>query len=164
METFTEPARMKISQNSVYNFQRIWLRKINEEYQHSILGSKISLVVGFPLGSLAKNGFPLLICISVFLNTKFFTSSIRMKWIGLLMSEYYNRHNRLASACRWSNLSSVFRPSIKGKIGIREAITKQREKRLPISYLALKLRHINKTHTESGVEKSLFQFSLRLLI
>ena len=24
---------MKISQNSVYIFQRIWLRKINEEYQ-----------------------------------------------------------------------------------------------------------------------------------
>ena len=22
-----------------------------------------------------------------------------MKWIGLLMSEYYNRHNRLALAC-----------------------------------------------------------------
>ena len=38
------------------------------------------------------------------------------------------------------------------------------EKRLPISYLALKFRYINKTHTESGVEKSLFQFSLRLLI
>ena len=47
---------------------------------------------------------------------------------------------------------------------IREAIAYQREKRLPISYLALKLRYINKTHTESGVEKSLFQFSLRLLI
>ena len=36
--------------------------------------------------------------------------------------------------------------------------------RLPVSYLALKLRYINKTHTESGVEKSLFQFSLCLLI
>ena len=31
----------------------------------------------------------------------------------------------------------------------------EREKRLPIFYLALKLRYINKTHTESGVEKSL---------
>ena len=29
------------------------------------------------------------------------------------MSEYYNRHNRLASACPWSNLSPVFVPSIK---------------------------------------------------
>ena len=37
------------------------------------------------------------------------------------------------------------------------------EKRLPISHLALKLGYINKTHTESGVEKSLFQFSLCLL-
>ena len=37
---------------------------------------------------------------------------------------------------------------------IREAIAYQREKRLPISYLALKLRYINKTHTESGVETS----------
>ena len=46
-----------------------------------------------------------------------------MKWIGLLMSDYYNRHNRLASACPLSNLSPVFRPSIKRKIGIREAIT-----------------------------------------
>ena len=43
-------------------------------------------------------------------------------------------------------------------------ITKQREKRFPISYLALKLRYMNKTDTESGVEKSLFQFSLLLLI
>ena len=30
-------------------------------------------------------------------------------------------------------------------MGIREVITKQREKRLPISYLALKLGYINKT-------------------
>ena len=37
---------------------------------------------------------------------------------------------------------------------IREAIAYQHEKRLPISYLALKLRYINKTHTESGVETS----------
>ena len=80
------------------------------------------------------------------------------------MSENYNMHNRLASACPLSNLSPVFGPSMKRKIGIREEITQQREKRLPISYLALKLRYINKTQTESGVEKSLFQFSLRLLI
>ena len=40
-----------------------------------------------------------------------------MKWIGLLMSEYYNRHNRLVSACPLSNLSPVFGPSIKRKIG-----------------------------------------------
>ena len=33
-----------------------------------------------------------------------------------------------------------------------------------LSFLALKRRYINKTQTESGVEKSLFQFSLRLLI
>ena len=87
-----------------------------------------------------------------------------MKWIGLLMSEYYNRHNSLASACRLSNLSPVSGPFIKRKIGIRETIAKQREKRLPISYLALKFRYINKTHTESEVEKPLFQFSLGLLI
>ena len=37
------------------------------------------------------------------------------------MSEYYNRHNRLASASPLSKLSPVFRPSIKRKIGIREA-------------------------------------------
>ena len=80
------------------------------------------------------------------------------------MSEYYNRHNRLASACPVSNLSPVFGPSIKREIGIREAITEQHEKRLPISYLALKRRYINKTHTQSGVKKSLFQFSLCLLI
>ena len=29
------------------------------------------------------------------------------------LSEYYNRHNRLASACPLSNLSPVFGPSIK---------------------------------------------------
>ena len=40
-----------------------------------------------------------------------------MRWIGLLMSEYYNRHNRLASACPLSNLSPVFGPSIERKIG-----------------------------------------------
>ena len=79
-------------------------------------------------------------------------------------SRFSTEHNRLASACPLSNLSPIFRPSIKRKIGIREAITEQREERLPISYLALKLRYINKTHTESGVEKSLFQFSLRFLI
>ena len=71
-----------------------------------------------------------------------------MKWIGLLMSvSLLNGHNRLASTCPCSNLSAVFRPSIKRKIGIREAITQQREKRLPISYLALKLGYINKTYT-----------------
>ena len=43
--------------------------------------------------------------------------------IGLLMSEYYNRHKRLASACPLSNLSPLFGLSIKRKIGIREAIT-----------------------------------------
>ena len=47
---------------------------------------------------------------------------------------------------------------------MREVITKQREKRFPISYLALKLRYMNKTDTESVVEKSSFQFSLLLLI
>ena len=56
------------------------------------------------------------------------------------MSEYYNRHNRLASACPVSNLSPVFGPSIKREIGVREAITLQHEKRLPISYLVVKTR------------------------
>ena len=56
------------------------------------------------------------------------------------MSEYYNRHNRHSSACPVSNLSPVFGPSIKREIGIREVITQQHEKRLPISYLALKTR------------------------
>ena len=46
-----------------------------------------------------------------------------IKWIGLLMNEYYNRHNKLASACPLTNLSPVFGPSMKRKIGIREAIT-----------------------------------------
>ena len=72
------------------------------------------------------------------------------------MSEYYNRHNRHASACPVSNLSPVFGPSIKREIGIREAITQQHEKRLPISYLALKLRYINKTHVHKVELKSLY--------
>ena len=58
------------------------------------------------------------------------------------MSEYYNRHNKLASTCPLSNLSPVFGQSIKSKIG---AITSRREKRLLISYLGLKLGYINKT-------------------
>ena len=92
------------------------------------------------------------------------------------MREYYNRHNRLASACRWSNLSSVFRPSTKWKIGIRESdylatretasyilfsaktqTYKQNTYRkwswkifvsikFTSSYLALKLGYMNKTH------------------
>ena len=40
-------------------------------------------------------------------------------------------------------------------------LTKQREKRFLISYLALKLRYMNKTDTESGVEKSSFQVCLK---
>ena len=60
---------------------------------------------------------------SAFLHTEQVRSSILIKclppyivkWIGLLMSEYYNRHNRLASTCPLSNLSPVFGPSIKGK-------------------------------------------------
>ena len=44
------------------------------------------------------------------------------------------------------------------------AITLQREKRLTISLLALKIGYINKPHTQNGVENSLFQFSLCLLI
>ena len=67
-----------------------------------------------------------------------------------------NKHNRLASTCPLSNLSPVFRPSIKRKIGIREAITQQREKRLPISYLALKLRYIKKIHVHKVELKSLY--------
>ena len=88
---------------------------------------------------------------SAFLHTEQVRSSILIKclppyivkWIGLLMSEYYNRHNRLASTCPLSNLSPVFGPSIKRKL---RAITQQREKRLLISYLALKLGYIYKTH------------------
>ena len=70
------------------------------------------------------------------------------------MSEYCNRHDRFASACPLSNLSPVFGPSSKSN---KKAITQQREKRLPISYLALILRYINKPHTQSRVEKSLIQ-------
>ena len=40
-------------------------------------------------------------------------------------------------------------------------ITKQREKRFLISYLALKLRYMSKTDTESGVQKSSFQVCLK---
>ena len=35
----------------------------------SYASAKLSLVGGFPLDSLAKSGFPLLICITVFLHT-----------------------------------------------------------------------------------------------
>ena len=88
-----------------------------------------------------------------------------IKWIGLLMSvSLLNRNNRPASTCPLSNLSSVFRPPIKKEIRIREAITQQREKHFTLSYLALKLRYINKAHKQSGVEKFFFQFSLCLLI
>ena len=47
-----------------------------------------------------------------------------MKWtvVSFLLEEH-NRHNKLALACPLSNLSPVFAPSIKRKIGIREAIT-----------------------------------------
>ena len=55
-------------------------------------------------------------------------------------------------------------PSIKRRVEIREAITYQREKRLTISYLELKIGYINKTHTQSGSGPLLFQFSLCLLI
>ena len=135
-------------------------------------------------GELAKSGFPLLIFISVFLHTNFLTSSILMKWIGLLMSEYYNRHKRLALVCPLSNLSPVFGPSIKRKIGVREAITWQREKQPPISYLALKVelkslyfnlvyvfllsgrtqiyKQNTRTYIQSGAENSLFQFCLTI--
>ena len=115
---------------------------------------------------------------SVFLHTNLVPSSILIRWFtneGLppyiikwivvsFHMEKHNRNNRLAQACPLSTLSPVFGPSIKKKIRIREAITQQREKRLTLSYLALKLRYINKTHTERGDEKCLFQFSLCLLI
>ena len=43
--------------------------------------------------------------------------------------------------------------------------TREDEKRLPMYIMATNhISHINKTHTQSGVEKSLFQFSLHLLI
>ena len=56
------------------------------------------------------------------------------------MIEYYNRHNRLASACPLSNLSPIFGPSIKRKIERREAVTQQREERVISSCLALETR------------------------
>ena len=92
------------------------------------------------------------------------------------MSEYYDRHNRLASACPWSNLSPVFGPSIKRKIGYKtsdhlatretascilfSAKTQTYKQstfkkwswkvfismKFTSSYLALKLGYINKTH------------------
>ena len=81
---------------------------------------KLNPVGGLPLDSLAKSGFPLLICRSVFLHTNFFTSSILMRVMSVSL---LNKHNRLAWACPVSNLSSVFRLSIKREIGIREEIT-----------------------------------------
>ena len=66
-------------------------------------------------------------------------------------------------ACPLSNLSQVFGPSIE-KIPVREAFTKQREKLLTISYLALKLGHIKKTHTESGAGKSYFNLAYVFLL
>ena len=53
-------------------------------------------------------------------------------------------------------MSPVSGPSIKRNIVIREAITWQREKRLPISYLALKLSYINKTHMHKVELKRLY--------
>ena len=41
---------------------------------------KLNPVGGFPLDSLAKSGFPLLICISVFLHTNFLTSCILIRY------------------------------------------------------------------------------------
>ena len=82
-----------------------------------------------PFGALpcVPYAFPLLICIRVesmtspivltyrknaFLHTNEGlppSNSVRV----FLMSEYYNRHDRFASACPLSNLSPVFGPSIK---------------------------------------------------
>ena len=79
------------------------------------------------------------------------------------MSQYYNSHNRLASACPVSNLSPVFRPSIKREIRIREANTQQHEKRLPISYLALKTlkyqQNIHKVELKSLYFNLVYVFS-----
>ena len=102
--------------------------------------------------------FPLLICIRVESMTSPIVLTYRKNAFlhtneGLppsnsvqvfLMSDYYNRHDRFASACPLSNLSPVFGPSNKSN---KKAITQQREKRLPTSYLALKLRYINKPHS-----------------
>ena len=90
---------------------------------------------------------------------------ILQQYNGLLQTtmdweSYNNRNNSLDSPVK--ELEPGFRTSIKRKIEIREAITQQRDKRLPISYLALKLRHINKTHTESGAENALFQVCLTI--
>ena len=49
-------------------------------------------------------------------------------------------------------------------VGMRQAITQQREKRLASSYLAPKIGYIsiNKTHTQRGAGNSLFQFCLTI--
>ena len=74
------------------------------------------------------------------------------------MSEYYNRHNRLSLACPVSNLSPVFGPSIKRNKRSDHLAT--RETASYILFSAKTQIYIN----TKGVEKSLFQFSLRLLI
>ena len=77
------------------------------------------------------------------------------------MSEYYNRHNRLSLACPVSNLSPVSRPSIKRNKRSDHLATRE-----TASYIlfSAKTQIYNQTRIESAVKKSLFLFSLCLLI
>ena len=111
------------------------------------------------------------------------------KWIGLLMSEYYNRHSRLASTCPWSNLSPVFGPSMNKRseqLATQEAasyilfsaktqIYKQNTYAkwswkvfISIYFVFLfsaktRIYKQNKhTRTQSGAENALFQFCLTI--
>ena len=69
-------------------------------------------------------GFPLLICMCLIPYLIKCLPPYIMKWIVVsFLLEEHNRNNRFASACPLSNLSPVFGPSIKRKIGTREAIT-----------------------------------------
>ena len=78
------------------------------------------------------------------------------------MSEYYNRHNRLSLACPVSNLSPVFGPSIKRNKRSDHLAT--RETASYILFSAKTQIYKQNTCAQSGVEKSLFPFSLCLLI
>ena len=81
------------------------------------------------------------------------------------MSEYYDRHNRLASACPVSNMSPVFGPSIKREIGIRVQ-SDHLATRETASYILFSAKNSDTStkHTQSRTEKSSCLFSLCLLI
>ena len=77
------------------------------------------------------------------------------------MSEYYNRHNRLASAGPLSNLSPVFGPSIKRNKSSDHLATRETASYVLFSAKTqiYKLEQIQKVELKSLY----FQFSLRLL-